>query len=83
MSKLKFKGYYKNIILPNKYRINYLHLSNLFTVEIVFQSADIISKYLQLETLFLGQLQFYIGQIVVILQPIILTCEICFIKIKL
>ncbi|CAF1213217.1 unnamed protein product [Rotaria sordida] len=51
MSKLNFEQYYKDIILPNKYRINYLRLSNVFTVDIIFSPPRLISKFFQLETL--------------------------------
>ncbi|CAF4226210.1 unnamed protein product, partial [Rotaria sordida] len=52
ISKSKFK-HYKNIINPNKNRINILRLSNQFTVDIVFSSPYIISKFIQLEKLIL------------------------------
>ncbi|CAF1134906.1 unnamed protein product [Rotaria sordida] len=51
MSKLNFEQYYKDIILPNKHRINYLRLSNVFTVDIIFSPPRLISKFFQLETL--------------------------------
>ncbi|CAF1190306.1 unnamed protein product [Rotaria sordida] len=51
MSKSNFEQYHKNIILPNKHRINYLRLSNAFTVDIIFSPPRLISKFLQLETL--------------------------------
>ncbi|CAF4099524.1 unnamed protein product, partial [Rotaria sordida] len=51
MSKSNFEQYHKDIILPNKHRINYLRLSNAFTVDIIFSPPRLISKFLQLETL--------------------------------
>ncbi len=53
MSKSAFEHYHKNIIIPNKHRINYLRLSNPFTVDIVFSPPRITSKFLQLERLVL------------------------------
>jgi hypothetical protein len=55
MSKSNFEWYYKNIILPNIHRINILRLSNLLTVSIVPQPW-LISKFLQLETLILDNI---------------------------
>ncbi|CAF4622398.1 unnamed protein product, partial [Rotaria sp. Silwood2] len=51
MSKLNFNLYHKNMIKPNKYRINYFRLSNPFTVDIIFSPPRIICDYIQLETL--------------------------------
>ena len=51
ISKSNFEDYNKNIIMPNKHRINYLRLSNPFTVDTVFSPPRIISKFLGLETL--------------------------------
>ena len=56
MSKSNFERYYKNIILPNKHRINFLRLSNPFTVDIVFSPPRIISQFIQLETLILDNI---------------------------
>ncbi|CAF1281594.1 unnamed protein product [Rotaria sordida] len=51
MSKSNFEHYYKDIILPNKHRINCLRLSNPFTIDIVFSPPRIITKFVRLETL--------------------------------
>jgi hypothetical protein len=51
MSKSTFEDYYKNIILSNKHRINYLRLSNSFTVDLVFSPPRIILKFVRLERL--------------------------------
>ncbi|CAF4187706.1 unnamed protein product [Rotaria sordida] len=51
ISKSNFEQYHKDIILPNKHRINYLRVSNVFTVDIIFSPPRLISKFLQLETL--------------------------------
>jgi hypothetical protein len=56
ISKSSFELYYKNIILPNKHRINILRLSNPFTVDIVFSPPRIISKFLRLEKLILDNI---------------------------
>jgi len=56
MSKSNFEWYYKNIILPNIHRINILRLSNPLTVSIVFSQPWLISKFLQLETLILDNI---------------------------
>jgi hypothetical protein len=56
MSKSSFEHYNKNIILPNKHRINILRLSNPFTVDIVFSPPRIISKFLRLEKLILDNI---------------------------
>jgi hypothetical protein len=56
LSKSTFEYYHKNIILPNKHRINYLRLSNPFTVDIIFSPPLLISKFLSLETLILDHI---------------------------
>jgi hypothetical protein len=56
MSKFNFDRYHKDLIRPNKHRINYLHLSNPFSVDIVFSPPRLISKFLQLETLILDKI---------------------------
>jgi len=53
IAKSKFEHYYKNIINPNKNRINILRLSNQFTVDIVFSPPGIISEFIQLQKLIL------------------------------
>ncbi len=56
ISKSNFEGYHKNVILPNKHRINFLRISNPFTVDIVLSPPPIISEFLQLETLILDNI---------------------------
>ncbi len=56
ISKSSFKRYHKNVIIPNKHRINYLRLSNPFTVDIVLSPPITISKFIQLETLVLDNI---------------------------
>jgi len=53
MSKLTFEHYHRNIVIPNKYRINILCLSNPFTVDIIFSPSCLILKFYQLKTLIL------------------------------
>jgi hypothetical protein len=56
MPKSSFELYHKNVIIPNKHRINYLRLSNPFTVDIVLSPPVTISKFIQLETLVLDNI---------------------------
>jgi hypothetical protein len=56
MSKSNFERYHKNIILPNKHRINILRLSNPFTVDIIFSPPRFILKFISLETLILDNI---------------------------
>ncbi len=56
MSKTSFKRYHKNVIIPNKHRINYLRLSNPFTVDMIFSPPYVISELIQLETLILDHI---------------------------
>jgi hypothetical protein len=56
MSKSKFEHYHKNIILPNKHRINILRLSNPFTVDIIFSPPRVLCKFIQLESLILDNI---------------------------
>ncbi|CAF1067829.1 unnamed protein product [Rotaria sordida] len=51
ISKSDFELYNKNVIKPNKYRINILRLSNPFTVDIIFSPPRIICDFIQLEKL--------------------------------
>ncbi|CAF2518324.1 unnamed protein product [Rotaria sp. Silwood2] len=51
VSKSNFQDYYRNIVIPNKHRINVLSLSNPFAVDIVLSSPPIISDFVRLETL--------------------------------
>jgi len=57
MSKTSFERYHKNVIIPNKHRINYLRLSNPFTVDIVFSPPRMISKFIRLKTLILDNIK--------------------------
>ncbi|CAF4356387.1 unnamed protein product, partial [Rotaria magnacalcarata] len=43
--------YHNNVIKPKKYRINYMRLSNPFTVDLIFSPPHTICDYIQLETL--------------------------------
>ncbi|CAF4984237.1 unnamed protein product [Rotaria sp. Silwood1] len=56
MSKSNFELYNKNMIEPNKHRINYLRLSNQFTIDIIFLPTHIICDYIQLERLILDNI---------------------------
>ena len=56
MSKSNFELYHKNMIKPNKHRINLLRLSNPFTVDIIFSPPRIICDYIQLERLILDNI---------------------------
>ena len=57
MSKSTFERYHKNIIIPNRHQINYLRLSNPFTVDLVFSPPRVISKFSRLQTLVLDQIK--------------------------
>ncbi|CAF3635086.1 unnamed protein product [Rotaria sp. Silwood1] len=56
MSKTNFELYHQNMIKPNKHRINLLHLSNPFTVDIIFSPPRLILQFIQLETLILDNI---------------------------
>ena len=56
ISKSNFERYHKKMLSPNIHRINYLHLSNPFTIDIVFSPPRIALKFLQLETLILDNI---------------------------
>lgn len=49
ITKTNFELYIKNFILPNRYRINVLHLSNPFTVDEIFSPPRLIYEFIQLE----------------------------------
>ncbi len=53
ISKSNFERYYTDMILPNKHRIDFLRLSNPFTVDVIFSPPRILSKFLRLEKLIL------------------------------
>ena len=57
MSKSNLINYYKNMIKPNKNRINYLRLSNPFTVNIIFSPSRTLCDFIQLETLILVNIE--------------------------
>ncbi|CAF1414823.1 unnamed protein product [Rotaria sordida] len=56
ISKANFQRYYKNIIIPNRHRINYLRLSNPFTTDIVFSPSRLITQFSQIESLILDNI---------------------------
>ncbi|CAF3099742.1 unnamed protein product [Rotaria socialis] len=56
MSKSNLDDYHNNMIKPNKYRINYMRLSNPFTVDLIFSPPRTICDYIQLETLVLDNI---------------------------
>jgi hypothetical protein len=56
ISKSNFERYHKNIIIPNKHRINVLRLSNPFTVDIVLSPPGLIRNFFCLETLILDNI---------------------------
>ncbi|CAF1630729.1 unnamed protein product [Rotaria magnacalcarata] len=51
MSKSNIDDYHNNVIKPKKYRINYMRLSNPFTVDLIFSPPHTICDYIQLKTL--------------------------------
>ena len=53
MSKSTFERYHQNVITPNRHRINYLRLSNPFTVDLLFSTPRVVRTFLQLEKLVL------------------------------
>jgi hypothetical protein len=57
MSKSTFQRYYRHIIIRNKHRINSLHLSNIFTADLLFSPPLIIKKFICLETLILDNIE--------------------------
>ncbi|CAF3637957.1 unnamed protein product [Rotaria socialis] len=57
MSRSNFKNYYIDIILPHRYQIKLLHLSNPFSVNAIFSPPNIISEFSCLETLILDNLE--------------------------
>jgi hypothetical protein len=56
ITKKDFQRRYKKIILPNRYRINHLRLSNPFTTDIVFSPSRIITQFSQLKSLVLDNI---------------------------
>ncbi|CAF1427167.1 unnamed protein product [Adineta steineri] len=64
MSKSTFQRYYTDIIMPNRYRIGSLRLSDPFTLDLIFKPPRIILKFLRLETLILNNIKSkYLGNI--------------------
>ncbi|CAF0918835.1 unnamed protein product [Rotaria sordida] len=58
ISKLNFYHYYHRIILPNKHRIILFHLTNPFTLDLIFSSSSFsILKFIRLQTLILDNMQ--------------------------
>ncbi|CAF1618845.1 unnamed protein product [Rotaria sordida] len=57
MSKSNFKDYYRNILMPNRNRINFLRLSNPFIAEIIFSRPRLVFNFIHLETLVLENIQ--------------------------
>ncbi|CAF3918340.1 unnamed protein product [Rotaria sp. Silwood1] len=51
ISKLHFDLYNKNIFQPNKHRINILHLSNPFIIELIFSPPRLICDFIHIEKL--------------------------------
>ncbi|CAF1373208.1 unnamed protein product [Adineta ricciae] len=50
ISKPTFTAYYEHIILPNAHRIQSLHLSNQFIINLFLSSLSIIPKFIHLQT---------------------------------
>ncbi|CAF1407883.1 unnamed protein product [Adineta steineri] len=57
ISKSTFQRYNKDIILPNKLRIHSLHLSNPCLYDDISSPIHILSQFLRLETLSLGNIE--------------------------
>ncbi|CAF4254137.1 unnamed protein product [Rotaria magnacalcarata] len=57
ISKHDFKGYYKNILLPNRHRIRLLRLSNSCITEIIFSAPRITLQFVRLESLIPNNIQ--------------------------
>lgn len=57
MTKSTFEQAYEKIIIPNQHRINYLRLSNPFTVDLIFSPPRVISKFIRLQSLVLDQIK--------------------------
>ncbi|CAF5196053.1 unnamed protein product, partial [Rotaria magnacalcarata] len=57
ISKHDFKGYYKNILLPNRRRIRLLRLSNSCITEIIFSAPRITLQFVRLESLIPNNIQ--------------------------
>ncbi|CAF1043750.1 unnamed protein product [Adineta steineri] len=57
ISKSTFQRYNKDVILPNKYRIHSLHLSNPCLYDDISSPIHILSQFLRLETLSLNNIE--------------------------
>ncbi|CAF3801350.1 unnamed protein product, partial [Rotaria sp. Silwood1] len=57
ISKLNFYHYYRRIIIPNKHRITLFHVTNPFTLDLIFSSSFFILKFIRLQTLILDNMQ--------------------------
>jgi hypothetical protein len=56
MFRSNFEKYYKNLIIPYVHRIKLLHLSNPFSIDLLFTHDSILSKLIRLETLILNDI---------------------------
>ncbi|CAF1167124.1 unnamed protein product [Rotaria magnacalcarata] len=57
MSKINFKDYYQNILIPNRNQIKVLRLSNPFTADVIFSPPRTILNFVHLEKLILDKVQ--------------------------
>ncbi|CAF3564785.1 unnamed protein product, partial [Rotaria sp. Silwood2] len=57
ISKNDFKNYYNNILIPYRYRITLLRLSNPFVADLIFSALRIILHFNHLEKLILDKIQ--------------------------
>ncbi|CAF4115220.1 unnamed protein product, partial [Rotaria sp. Silwood2] len=57
ISKNDFKNYYNNILIPYRYRITLLRLSNPFVADLIFSPLRIILHFNHLEKLILDKIQ--------------------------
>ncbi|CAF2233828.1 unnamed protein product [Rotaria magnacalcarata] len=57
MSKVNFKDYYQNILLPNRNQIKVLRLSNPFTTDLIFSPPRTILNFVHLEKLIFDKVQ--------------------------
>ncbi|CAF3339637.1 unnamed protein product [Rotaria sp. Silwood2] len=57
ISKLNLYHYYRRIVIPNKHRITLLHLTNPFTLDLIFSSSFFILKFTRLQTLIFDNMQ--------------------------
>jgi hypothetical protein len=57
LSKSTFQRYYRHIIMPNKHRIQSLHLFNPFIVDLIFSPVRITSNFIRLKTLIFNNIK--------------------------